>query len=109
MVKVDKAKPGRDESEAYCQLMMFRPGEMEPVDAAMEKVSRAVEHAEGERLDVSFLHKSFCIAGLPLRRPKDQTAIFSRNDGQFALTIAPNRFVLPDGAVCEVGVPWGAC
>jgi hypothetical protein len=108
MDKVGKKVGQDDEAEAYRQLILFRPGEMGPVDAAMERAGRAVNHAEGDRLDVSFLHKSFCIAGLPLRRPKDQTAIFSRNDGQFALTIAPNRFVLPDGAVCEVGVPWGA-
>src|SRR4051812_12729803 len=108
MAKVGKARSIQDESEVYRQLIMFRPGEMGPVDLAMEEASRAVDHAERERLDVSFLHKSFCIAGLPLRRPKDQTAIFSRNDGQFALTIAPNRFVLPDGTICEVGVPWGA-
>ena len=59
------------------------------------------------QLDISFLHKGFCIAGLPLRRPKDTLAPWSRQDGRFSLTVEPARFTLPDGRPIEVGVPFG--
>ncbi len=59
------------------------------------------------RMDVSFLHRSFCIAGLPLRRPKDTMQAFSRHDGRFAYTVNPHSMVLPDGQVVEIGVPYG--
>lgn len=59
------------------------------------------------QVDVSFLHKSFCVAGLPLRRLKDPMGTFSRNDDRFALTINPHKFMLPGGTMVEVGVPHG--
>ena len=59
------------------------------------------------RMDVTFLHKGFCIAGLPLRKPKDTLAPWSRQDGRFSLTVEPARFTLPDGRPLEVGVPFG--
>ncbi|NGM37299.1 MULTISPECIES: replication protein RepA [Methylobacterium] len=58
-------------------------------------------------MDVSFLHKGFCIAGLPLRRPKNTMEPWSRRDGRFSLTVEPARFVLPNGCQIEVGVPFG--
>ncbi|WP_286965377.1 replication protein RepA [Methylobacterium sp.] len=61
----------------------------------------------GERLQVSFLHKGFCIAGLPLRRPRDANQPWSRQDGRFALTVGPSRFTLPDGRTIDVGIPFG--
>jgi len=67
-------------------------------------------HAQGRldgRMDISFLHKGFCIAGLPLRRPKDTLAPWSRQDGRFSLTVEPARFTLPDGRPIEIGVPFG--
>jgi hypothetical protein len=60
----------------------------------------------GERIDVSFLHKSFCLAGLPIRRPKDN--FFSRTDDRFALTINSRKLALPGGGLFDTGVPWGA-
>lgn len=59
------------------------------------------------RMDVSFLHKGFCVAGLPLRRPKNTMAEWSRQDGRFALTVEPARFTLPDGEKIQIGVPFG--
>jgi hypothetical protein len=58
-------------------------------------------------MDVSFLHKSFCIAGLPLRAPKNPKEPYTRNDNRFALTIAPNSFMLPGGEMVHVGIPYG--
>jgi hypothetical protein len=60
-----------------------------------------------DEMDVSFLHKSFCIAGLPLRAPKDPKEPYTRNDSRFALTIAPNTFMLPEGMMVHVGIPYG--
>jgi Plasmid encoded RepA protein len=58
-------------------------------------------------MDVSFLHKGFCIAGLPLRRPKEDAAVWSRQDGRFSLTVEPARLVMPNGARIDIGVPYG--
>lgn len=58
-------------------------------------------------LDVSFLHKSFCIAGLPLRAPKDINKAFSRNDDSFALTVNPLSVTLPGRGEIKMGVPFG--
>jgi len=60
-----------------------------------------------EPIDVSFMHRSFCAAGLPLRRPKNVLDPYARNDGRFSLTISPQRLMLPDGGWCDIGVPWG--
>ena len=59
------------------------------------------------RMDVSFLHKGFCIAGLPLRRPKDTLEPWNRRDGRFSLTVEPARFTLPSGKEIQIGVPYG--
>src|SRR5215831_16749843 len=58
-------------------------------------------------IDVSFLHRGFCIMGMPLRQPKDSLRPFSRHDGRFALTIEPASVTLPDGAMVNIGVPFG--
>jgi hypothetical protein len=58
-------------------------------------------------LDVSFLHKSFCIAGLPLRAPKDVEKAFSRNDDTFALTVTPLSVTIPGRGEIKPGVPFG--
>ena len=54
------------------------------VAASLEACSR-----EAAQVDVSFLHRGFCIMGMPLRQPKDSLRPFSRHDGRFALTIEP--------------------
>lgn len=79
--------------------------EPEPTDPSLPAI-RAAGSLDG-RMDVTFLHKGFCIAGLPLRKPKDTLAPWSRQDGRFSLTVEPARFVLPDGRPLEVGVPFG--
>src|ERR1700757_801433 len=69
--------------------------------------SRAERSQEGGHLDVSFLHRSFCIMGMPLRQPKDSLRPFTRHDGRFALTIEPASISRPDGELISVGVPFG--
>jgi hypothetical protein len=58
-----------------------------------------------DSIDVSFLHRSFCVAGLPIKRPKAQH--FSRNDSTFSLNINAPTLTLPGGQEVEVGVPFG--
>ena len=58
-------------------------------------------------IDVSFLHRGFCIMGMPLRQPKDSLRPFSRHDGRFALTIEPASVTHPDGDLINIGVPFG--
>ncbi|WP_200341357.1 replication protein RepA [Rhodovibrio sodomensis] len=57
--------------------------------------------------DISFLHKSFCIAGLALRKPKNDQTVWRRYDDRFALTVQPSNFTLPGGAEVTIGVPYG--
>jgi hypothetical protein len=59
-------------------------------------------------LDVSFLLRTFCNAGLPMTRPRDEMAAFHRFDGQIALTVSPQEIALPRGTICRIGVPYGA-
>jgi hypothetical protein len=61
---------------------------------------------DGPHIDVSFLHKSFCIAGLPIRDPKSMS--YARTDSRFSLTINGQRVALPGGMQFDVHVPWGA-
>jgi hypothetical protein len=64
-------------------------------------------HADrGGRIDVSFLHRSFCMAGLPLRNPK--SAHFSRSDETFSLNINGRILTLPGGRTLTIPVPSGA-
>ena len=60
---------------------------------------------EAGQLDVSFLHRGFCIMGMPLRQPKDSLRPFSRHDGRFALTIEPASG--PPRWRINIGVPFG--
>jgi hypothetical protein len=83
------------QDDPHRQLLLFESGTPQPTGGE-------------SRLDVSFLHKSFCVAGLPLRRPRETMEVYSRNDDRFALTIHPHKIILPGGAPCEIGVPWGA-
>ena len=79
----------------------------------------------GDELDVSFLSKSFCMTGLPLRRqferdkntrktaePLREMTSFSRKDERFALSIASLPVELParDGRMSsfQIGLPYGA-
>jgi hypothetical protein len=60
------------------------------------------------RLDVSFLHQSFCMAGLPVRSPADPR-YFVRRDDRFSLMINSEFVGLPGSdQTFHVGVPWGA-
>ena len=62
---------------------------------------------EEAQIDISFLHRGFCIMGMPLRQPKDSLRPFSRHDGRFALTIEPASVTHPDGNLINIGVPFG--
>jgi hypothetical protein len=75
------------------QLSLFEPTSPEP-------------DSDGPHIDVSFLHKSFCIAGLPIRDPKSTS--YARTDSRFSLTINGQRVALPGGTQFDVHVPWGA-
>ena len=59
------------------------------------------------QLDVSFLLNGFCIAGLPLRRPRDNTLVWKRQDERFALTVQSPEIGLPGGASFIAGLPFG--
>jgi hypothetical protein len=59
------------------------------------------------QLDVSFLLNGFCIAGLPLRRPRDNTLVWKRQDERFALTVQSPEIALPGGASFIAGLPFG--
>lgn len=61
---------------------------------------------EGQ-LDVSFLLNGFCIAGLPLRRPRDNTLVWKRQDERFALTVQSPEIALPGGSSFVAGLPFG--
>ena len=78
-------------------------------------------HSGDDGLDVSFMSRSFCLSGLPLRRqylkdkvskkilePRQEAPLFSRSDGSVSLSIATSPFTLPDGTDISVGVPYGA-
>lgn len=79
--------------ELVRQLSLFEPEEA-PVPS------------DGPHLDVSFLHKSFCLAGLPIRDPRSMS--YARTDSRFSLTINGQRLALPGGTQVDVNVPWGA-
>ncbi len=59
------------------------------------------------QLDVSFLLNGFCIAGLPLRRPRDNTLVWKRQDERFALTVQSPEIALPGGTSFVAGLPFG--
>ena len=59
------------------------------------------------QLDVSFLLNGFCIAGLPLRRPRDNTLVWKRQDERFALTVQSPEIGLPGGSTFIAGLPFG--
>ena len=90
---VDKL-PALGSGALYRQLELWANGGPAPADL--------------ENVDVSFLHQSMCIAGLPLRKPADARKPFHRADGQFAYTVTPQTSFLPDGTELTVGVPYGA-
>ena len=59
------------------------------------------------QLDVSFLLNGFCIAGLPLRRPRDNTLVWKRQDERFALTVQAPEIGLLGGSSFIAGLPFG--
>lgn len=88
------------------QLSLWEQSLLRP-QAGADRPTAGLGPALDGRMDVSFLHKGFCIAGLPLRRPKNTMEPWNRRDGRFSLTVEPARFVLPNGRQIEVGVPFG--
>ncbi|MDR3517451.1 MAG: replication protein RepA [Azospirillaceae bacterium] len=79
---------------------------------AHEKLVRQLELSlnnppatSGERIDISFLHRSFCVAGLPIKQRAGNH--FARNDGTFSINVTVPEQTLPDGTSLMVGVPYG--
>jgi|SRR5579884_269888 len=83
----------------YEQLLLWE-GEDAQVSGGLSRLS------EGQ-LDVSFLLNGFCIAGLPLRRPRDNTLVWKRQDERFALTVQSPEIALPGGSSFVAGLPFG--
>ena len=79
---------------------------------------------DDESLDISFMSRSFCIAGLPLRRqferdkltrkaiePQREATRFNRSDRQFSFTVEGKLLTLPrdpEPLHIPIGVPYGA-
>ncbi len=89
----------------------------------LQQLDLALENQTGgeDCLDVSYMSRSFCLSGLPLRRqfikdpltgkvlePRIEETVFSRTDGAVSLTIGSQPFVMPDKTRVTVGVPYGA-
>ena len=85
------------------------------LDAEMQLLDPAA--GEAQCLDASFLSRSFCLSGLPLRKlvkrkagpnlPAEESDLFSRCDGRFSLSIGTQPFVAPGGQRVSVGLPYG--
>jgi len=61
--------------------------------------------------DIAFMHRSLCVAGLPVRRPPEHeghTAMFSRRGAGFNLKLLTPNIEIPDANMSiPIGVPWG--
>jgi len=69
----------------------------------------APEAPPGSSLDVAFLTRYFALAGLPVKRPRDETS-FVRNTDEFSLSINAPTLGIVGGKRDEkhnIGVPWG--
>jgi hypothetical protein len=84
---------------------MVLPTTHEQIIGQLELALKHRRSVPGERIDVSFLHRSFCIAGLPIKQRKE--TYFSRHDGAFSLNVTVPEQILPDGTKLNVGVPFG--
>src|SRR5687767_8470916 len=65
-------------------LQMLKGGQMDLSFEQQLELYRRQDLSDGARLDVAFLHRSFCIAGLPLRKPREDMQPFVRHDDTFA-------------------------
>ncbi len=76
---------------------------------------------DDESLDFSFMSKSFCMSGLPIRRqferdpatrkavaPQREISVFSRHDDQFSFSVQGHTLVQPGGQHVPIGIPYGA-
>ena len=92
-----------------------------PMLRQLDLVMSGQAKSDDESLDASFLSRSFCLSGLPLRKqferdkttkkaaePPRESTVFIRNDERFSLTIGTNPFGLPGGQQLFVGLPYGA-
>ena len=87
------------------QLLLWQ-GDSAPGVRSPLGVRLAAAPLDGQ-LDVSFLLNGFCIAGLPLRRPRDNTLVWKRQDERFALTVQSPEIALPGGTSFVAGLPFG--
>ncbi len=72
----------------------------------LEQQALVGDLASDERLDVSFMSRSFCLTGLPLRKLEQRD--FGRKDDHFALSISTAPIPLPGGDNFLPGLPYGA-
>ena len=104
---------------------LTKPSECQHSIDLLEQAVPAAPEA-GEHLDVSFMSKSFCMVGLPLRRqfvkdpntkkslvPPVEVTEFTRTDERFSLQISAAKYTLPDrdgvkSVPFQVGLPFGA-
>jgi hypothetical protein len=58
---------------------------------------------------LSFQHTVFCQTGLPYRNPGDDVRQWQRSQGAVMLVIQAGQVLRPrEGAIIDVGLPWGA-
>ena len=87
------------------QLLLWEGGNAPCTGSSL--VPQAIDTSLDGQLDVSFLLNGFCIAGLPLRRPRDNTLVWKRQDERFALTVQSPEIALPGGTSFIAGLPFG--
>jgi hypothetical protein len=87
------------------QLLLWEGGTAPCTGSSL--VPQAIDTSLDGQLDVSFLLNGFCIAGLPLRRPRDNTLVWKRQDERFALTVQSPEIALPGGTSFIAGLPFG--
>lgn len=96
-------------ADLHDQLLLFGADELK---ARLPKTQHhLVDIAQAAMLDdgseISFLHRGFCHAGLPLRCVDDNTTPWIRTDGLFTLTVRGDEIGYDGLKTIKVGVPYG--
>lgn len=101
----------KKEPSVHEQLKLF--GFEKYVGANPERADDAViAHAaiSDEGKEITFLHRGFCSAGLPLRNPRGSSSnhVWSKTDGDFTLSISGSSFYIDeDKGPFYSGIPFG--
>lgn len=109
-------------ADIHRQLEMFgleecvRRARLENSDKPAREVKRIIQTIQAAHSLLSeptedyltFLHSGLCQAGLPHRRPDDDSAIWHRSNGRFHLMVSPGQIIDPKtDKPRRVGVPYG--